>query len=251
MKTPISIIIVDDEAPARNRLRRLLDDGAELIRTVVLAEAATGHDLLACPELQHVDLVLLDMEMPGMNGIECAKAIKRMSVHAVVVFVTSHAEFALDAFGVSAVDYLLKPVRLQRLMDALEKVDNARSKAENLSVSDPQSDLYLTVNDLGRVLRVPLQEVLYLQAEQKCVNLRTREHTYVLTESLLELEQRFAQNLIRIHRACLVNRSKLAGFENHMDQGEGRWFAVFKDWPERLLVSRRQTQVVKDFRQGR
>lgn len=244
----LKIFIVDDEAPARARLRRLLEDCRETLPNFVVGEAGLGQEMLDASALDATDVVLLDIEMPGMDGMSCARELMGRKHSPAVIFTTSHADYAIAAFDVAAFDYLLKPVRLQRLVEALSRVQKRLPDHGNPLSGPAQSIRYLTVNDRGRVLKVTVEEVLYLRAELKYVTLRTREREFVLTDSLGQLEQDFAQNFVRIHRNCLVSRNDLMGFEARLEEGESRWFAVLRDWPERLLVSRRQSQLIKSFR---
>ncbi len=236
MRKPLAIFIVDDEALARKRLRNLLADCNNELANTVVGEAACSQDALQDGAMERADLVLLDIDMPGQDGLACALALAQRAKPPAVIFVTAHQEHAMAAFDVAALDYLLKPVRLTRLVEALQRVPKRAAEVAS----------YFTVNDRGRVLRVGLEQVLYFRAELKYVTLRSREAEYVLTESLNQIEQDFPQDFLRIHRNCLVNRTHLSGFE--MRHGEDRWYAVLRDWPERLAVSRRQSQVVQDYR---
>lgn len=244
---PIKVIIVDDEPLARGRLRRLLLECVGQVPNVVIAELSSGQALLDAADLRDADLLLLDVEMPGQSGLECVTTMRSQGINAAVVFTTAHAEFAVHAFDVSATDYLLKPFRRQRLLEALTKVQGQRLKSAQANTL-PQLESVVTVSDLGQVLKIPMADILFFHAQHKFVNLQTREHVYVLSESLLDLEQRFGELLIRIHRSCLVVRQNLTGFEWRQTKGVGRWFANIREWPEPLPVSRRQTSVVKEFR---
>jgi len=238
----LRVFVVDDEAPARSRLRGLIRDCAESFPCELVGEADSGLAALKAIETTQTDVVLLDIRMPGMDGLETAQRLAGKTGAPTVIFVTAYDAHALAAFEVGARDYLLKPVRLERLLDALKRVKpNVASTSE--------SPEYVTVNDRGRVLRVPMADVLYLRAELKYVTLRTREREYVLDDTLAKLEEAFP-DLLRIHRNCLVNRAHLLGFELGRDGEEQRWLAILKDWPESLSVSRRQIHVVKEFRQS-
>ena len=241
MSAPLNIFIVDDEAPARARLRRLLEDCQADLPSQVVGEAGLAHEALA-------DVVLLDIEMPGMDGLACARELMQRKPAPTVIFITSHTDYALKAFDVAASDYLLKPVRLQRLVESLNRVQRRVPVAEHALAGVEQPMRHFNINDKGRVLKVPVEEALYLRAELKYVTLRTREREFVLSDSLGQLEEKQAQDFLRIHRNCLVNRRHLFGFEAQLLEGESRWFAVLRDWPERLLVSRRQTHLIKSFR---
>jgi two-component system response regulator AlgR len=238
---PLRIFIVDDEAPARLRLRSVLEDCADELPIDVVGEADSGPVALAALARSTVDVVLLDIRMPGMDGIEVARQLAAQAQPPTVIFVTAYDTHAVSAFEVQARDYLLKPVRKDRLIEALRRV---RPVADSLV---PDS-AHFTVNDRGRVLRVPLDEVLYLRAELKYVTLRTRDREYVLDEPLVKLEEAHPNELMRVHRNCLINRTWLVGFELQKEGEETHWVAILKDWPEKFLVSRRQLHVVREFR---
>lgn len=250
MNRSINIFIVDDEAPARARLRCLLDDCRETLPNSVIGEASCGHDALQALGSRDVDVVLLDIDMPGMDGVNCARELVRRPNPPAVVFVTAHNEYAIAAFDLGAVDYLLKPVRLVRLEESLKRVLKLTQGDDAEPMPVDQRRRNITVNDRGRVYRIPVRDVLYLRAELKYVTLRTVTQEHVLTDSLNQLEQDFLQDFVRIHRNCLVNRIHLKGFELRHENAEDRWFAVLRDWPERLPVSRRQTFVVQAYRNG-
>ena len=249
MNSPIKVFIVDDEALARARLRSLLEDCRASLPNVVVGEAGCSQDALCLLALHEADVVLLDYDMPGRDGLDCARELACSPKPPAVVFVTAHDQHALAAFDVGAVDYLLKPVRLARLEASLRRVlRSPQPVAAGQIAAVDSSRRHLTVNDRGRVLRVSVEDVLYLRAELKYVTLRTREREYVLTETLSQLEQDYSPAFVRIHRNCLVGRQHLMGFQLRREDGEDRWFALLCDWPERLPVSRRQTHVVKAYR---
>jgi two-component system response regulator AlgR len=249
VNNPLKVFIVDDEAPARARLRGLLDDCRESLPNVVIGEAACSRDALLMLAILEADVVLLDYDMPGQDGLDCARELARHPKSPAVVFVTAHDQHALAAFEVGALDYLLKPVRLARLEASLRRVlRSVQPVATGHVAAADSSQRHLTVNDRGRVLHVSIEDVLYLRAELKYVTLRTREREYVLTETLSQLEQDYSPVFVRIHRNCLVNRQHLMGFQLGRNDDEERWFTLLRDWPERLLVSRRQTHMVKAYR---
>ena len=239
----LRVLLVDDEALARARLRTLLGDCVSP-EAEVLAEAANA--VQAMTALQHdlFDLVLLDIHMPGMDGVTLAKTISGLAQPPAVVFVTAHAEHALQAFEVSAIDYLTKPVRLERLQQSLQKVERTIKLA-----SGPQAHLteeHLIIQDRGRTERVPLAEVLYLKAELKYITVRTVKRSYILDGSLSELEEKYAGRFMRIHRNALIARRAVRALEKHFDPEEGEGWAVRLNGIEELLtVSRRQLGVVR------
>ena len=249
MNSPIKVFIVDDEAPARARLRSLLEDCRASLPNVVVGEAGCSQDALRLLALHEADVVLLDYDMPGRDGLDCARELACSPKPPAVVFVTAHDQHALAAFDVGAVDYLLKPVRLARLEASLRRVlRSPQPVAAGPIAAADSSERHLTVNDRGRVLRVSVEDVLYLRAELKYVTLRMREREYVLTDTLNQLERDYSPAFVRIHRNCLVNRQHLMGFQLRRVDDEDRWLALLRDWPERLPVSRRQTHVVKAYR---
>ena len=244
----LHILIVDDETLARQRLRTLLADcTAPAIGSVTEAAHATE----AMERLQHgtVDVVLLDIHMPGMDGISFAQALAALPRPPAVVFVTAHAEHAVAAFELDAVDYLTKPVRLERLQQALQKTERTAHMGRALQADLAQGTLL--IHDRGRTERIPLGEVLYFKAELKYVTVRTAARSYILDDSLSELETRYAPRFMRIHRNALVARRAVRALEKHYDADEGEGWAVRLDGiAELLMVSRRQVAAVRDAISG-
>ncbi len=244
----LHILIVDDETLARQRLRTLLADcTAPAIGSVTEAAHATE----AMERLQHgtVDVVLLDIHMPGMDGISFAQALAALPRPPAIVFVTAHAEHAVAAFELDAVDYLTKPVRLERLQQALQKTERTAHMGRALQADLAQGTLL--IHDRGRTERIPLGEVLYFKAELKYVTVRTAARSYILDDSLSELETRYAPRFMRIHRNALVARRAVRALEKHYDADEGEGWAVRLDGlSELLMVSRRQVAAVRDAISG-
>jgi two-component system response regulator AlgR len=238
MTFPLRIILADDEPLARERLKAQLADLQEDLPVSVVAEASTGEAALAKAATVPADVVLLDINMPGITGLETARHIAALPQAPAVIFVTAHDEHALRAFDLRAVDYLLKPVRLNRLKEALSRVP----RREPL----PQRT-HFTAQERGRIWQIPVADVLYLRAEQRYVTARTREREYLLDESLIKLEEEFSRTFLRIHRNCLVARQHVQGFKRVNDTEGGHWVTILRDWPEQMPVSRRQAHVVKTF----
>ena len=240
----LKILLVDDELLARQRLRTLLADCTEP-QAEVLAEAANGPQVITALGQGMFDLVLLDIRMPGMDGVQLAHTISSMSEPPAVVFVTAHAEHAVQAFDVAAVDYLTKPVRLERLQQALQKVERI-VQAKILQNADSSVDS-LIIQDRGRTEKVPLTEVLYLKAELKYITVRTAARSYILDGALNELEEKYATQFMRIHRNALIARRAIRALEKHYDAEEGEGWAVrLNGIPELLAVSRRQLSAVRE-----
>ena len=236
------ILIVDDEALARARLRTLLGDCAHGPHHI--QEAADGEQalqMLQAAQPTPIQLVLLDIHMPGHNGLQLAAALVDLPSPPAIVFVTAHASHAVQAFELDAVDYLTKPVRLERLQQSLQKAERALSTR---SVAD--SGPVLVIQERGGTLRLPLSEVRFLKAEQKYITVRTVQRNYILDGALADLETRHGEHLLRIHRNALVLRAALRGLEKYDDPQEGEgWGLRLQGVPELLPVSRRQLAAVK------
>ena len=245
------VLIVDDELLARNRLRVLLSECEDPVDPFAIDEAANvaqAQEVLNRSP-QPVDLLLLDIQMPGPDGMVLAQTLRNMTKSPAIVFVTAHSMYATNAFDVEAVDYLTKPVRLERLQQALAKVRRLRA----LDGCAPSSEIApaILIRDRGRTERVPLQQVVYLKAEQKYVTVRTASRTYILDSSLSELETRFPNQFLRIHRNALVNPAQIRVLEKHYTDEEGEGWAVrLHSTPEILQVSRRQLSSVRAALQG-
>lgn len=238
------ILIVDDEPLARKRLRTLL---AECEARHHVAEAAhAGEALALLTEPPSFDVALLDIHMPGQDGLALAHQVQRLPRPPAIIFVTAHAEHALSAFELDAVDYLAKPVRRERLQQALARLERRRAGAPAFTAGEADGPSLL-VQDQGRTERIPLAEVLYVRAELKYLTLRTHSRSYVIDGSLAELHERHPHELIRIHRNALVARHALRALERHpeLDEGDG-WAVRLRGTTEILPVSRRQVAAVRE-----
>ena len=242
--SPLRTLIVDDEALARSRLRTLLADCTAPAAEVV-AEAAHGagaQQILAHTEL---DLVLLDIHMPGIDGIELARSLSRRPGAPAVVFVTAHAAHAVTAFELEAVDYLTKPVRAERLQQALQKAERYLKERRAGSADAPQE--VLLIQDRGRTERVPMSEVLYLKSEFKYLTVRTATRSHIHDGSLAEFEERYPARFVRVHRNALVARAAIRALEKYDDGEDAEGWALRLDGiPEPVVVSRRQLSAVRE-----
>ncbi len=253
---PLRVLIVDDEMLARLRLRSLVHACADP-RAEVIAEAADAHAAMDLLRGQDFDVVLLDIRMPGKDGLQLAGAIRLLPHPPAVVFVTAHGSHALRAFELDAVDYLTKPVLRDRLAAALQRVAQRRAPLLAAAAALPAEldDVpVLVVNDRKRVLRIPVADVLVLKAELKYVTLRTAQRSHVLDDSLAELEPRlaaFGAAFIRIHRNALVARHAVRELQRRSGEGADEGWAVrvapLDEW---LPVSRRQVAAVRDALAG-
>jgi len=255
---PLRIFLVDDEQPARERMKEVLSDLSAELPNAVVGEAASGHEGLRrlLPVLP-VDVALVDIHMPQMSGMEFARHVAGLERPPAVVFVTAHDQYAIEAFEVNALDYLLKPVRAARLLAALQRAVAhgavRREPLERAAAAAGQGPRrYLSVSERGRIHLVPIADIVYLKAELKYVTIRTPEREFLVEESLSSLEQEFGEAFVRVHRSCLVARARVRGFERVVDEdGEGAgWAVTLEGVIEKLPVSRRQWPIVKTLASG-
>jgi two-component system response regulator AlgR len=247
--TPLRILIVDDEPLARMRLAQLVAELATAgdAALAVDGEFADARATLAWLETHDADLLLLDIQMPGLDGTELAQRLQALPRPPAVVFVTAHAEHALRAFELEAVDYLTKPVKRERLRAAIGKVQRRRE-----STVPAAQEPVIVVSERGRLVRVPVHEVLYLKAELKYVTLRTARHSYVLDDALTELEQRLGERFLRVHRNAVVAKSAVRALERRSigdeegDEASEGWAVQVAPTGEWLSVSRRQVGAVRE-----
>lgn len=244
----LQVLVVDDETLARARLRTLLADCTAPAANVG-GEAANATQAMELLRRQPFDAVLLDIRMPGADGLALAQAMRMLEQPPAVIFVTAHAEHAVEAFELEAADYLTKPVRLDRLQVALQKVERSAIAARGAQPDvAPEA---LVIQDRGRTERVPLAEVLYFKAELKYVTVRTAARSYILDVSLSELEDKYAAQFMRVHRNALVARHAVRALEKHDDPDEGEVWAVRLNGIEEVLaVSRRQLSAVREALAG-
>ena len=248
----MNILIVDDEALPPTPLPPLRADRGcgSPNQPPHVAEPATAAEALAWLSPtggRACDLVLLDIHMPGQNGLALAHSLRALSYPPAIVFVTAHTDHALSAFELDAVDYLTKPVRRERLQQALAKAQRAAPANLGLTPAATQAPgEALLIQDRGRTERVPLAEVLYFKAEQKYITVRTAARSYILDGTLNDLEARYAAEFLRIHRNALVARRAVRALEKHYDPEEGEGWAVRLHGLGGLLaVSRRQVTAVR------
>lgn len=261
----LRVLLVDDEPLARLRLRGLVE-AIDDPRCAIAGEAGDAAEAAACLAADPaVDLLLLDIALPGASGLTLARRLLAQPQPPSVVFVTAHAEHALAAFDLEAVDYLTKPVSRDRLQAALRRVAQRRLPAG--AAPAPEVPV-LVVSDRGRVLRLPVSEVLYLKAELKYVTLRTAERSYVLDDALSDLEQRLGEGFLRVHRNALVARAAVrelarrplhdadhhaepaADAEAGAEPGAEGWAVRVAPADEWLAVSRRQLAAVRQALSG-
>jgi two-component system response regulator AlgR len=249
----LSVMVVDDEMLARARLKTLLADSQDPA-CILAAEAGDAMEAMAKLRTVSADVVLLDIRMPGADGLQLARELRSIRPELAIIFVTAHAEHAVEAFDLEVTDYLTKPVRAERLQKALQKVilKKEQSTKETNRSSGELHQKYIIIQDRGRTERVPMSEILYFKAELKYVTVRTAQRSYILDGSLSELEAQHARDYLRIHRNTLVARREMRALERFQGAEDDDDGAVLEGWAVRLVhcdeplqVSRRQLASVR------
>jgi two-component system response regulator AlgR len=244
----LRILIVDDEPPARARLRDLLADCSAEIALEIVGESSTAREALDLLATTAADVILLDIRMPEMDGLELAQHLQKLEQPPAIVFTTAYDAYAIRAFEVHAVDYLLKPIRTARLMEALTRARSARAPSiESLRGMSNRSPAFLSAQERGRIHLIPIEEVIYLKAELKYVTVRTPQREYLIEDALGRLEQEYPDRFVRVHRNCLIARAAIRGFERKTGDGEAQWQVVLEGCEEKIGVSRRQQHIVREF----
>jgi two-component system response regulator AlgR len=244
--TELKIFIADDEDPARERLKVLLGDIAAELPSSVVGEARHGVEAIERLPSSGAQVLLLDIHMPGMGGLEVARHLAALGEPPRIIFVTAHDRHAIEAFELNALDYLLKPVRAERLAAALRKASVPEGERLARAADAPRE--YLSVAERNRILLVPVRDIVFLRAEQKYVTVRTKSREHLVEDSLITLEREFAARFVRIHRNCLVARAAIRGLERAPgEEDEPRWLVVLDGVEERLPVSRRQWPLLRDL----
>ena len=238
----MKILIVDDESLARTRLRELLRDSGAAHATL---EAENGLVALELVQRENPDVVLLDIRMPGMDGLETDMNLARLARPPAIIFTTAYDEHALQAFEASAIDYLLKPVRTARLSLALERarmLQNAQLSELRRRQPNARQRTHFSIRSRDDLLLVPVKEVAYLRADQKYVAAAWRDREVLVDEPLKGLEEEFADLFLRIHRNALVARDHILGLERQRD---GTMAVRLRDVPGSVPVSRRHLAEVR------
>jgi two-component system, LytTR family, response regulator AlgR len=247
MSAELSVLIVDDEPPARERLQRLVE---ELSGWRVLASCGTGHEALQLASELRPSVVLLDIRMPGMTGIETARHLGTLEQPPAVVFTTAYDEYALDAFESQAVGYLLKPVRRERLENALKHASRL-SVPQLRGIATPEPSLatreHLAVRVRDELKLIPVKEIRFFRADQKYVTVRHTRGEDLIDESLRQLEDEFARDFVRVHRSLLV---AVAHVDALLRTPDGYALRLRGD-AELLPVSRRQVADLRKRLNGR
>lgn len=237
----MKILIVDDEKPARDRLARMAGD---LQDHQLVGEAVNGLEALGMAQSLEPDIILMDIRMPGMDGIEAARHIAKLDQPPAVIFTTAFSDHALEAFETHAVDYLLKPVKQERLRDALDaaiRPTRAQATRSNDVLSELEPRQHICARVRGNLVLVPIDSIYYFHAEQKYVTVRHAEGEVLIEDALKALEAEFGDRFFRIHRNALVSLSALGGMHTDNDGHQ----VTFQDIDDRLEISRRHLPGVR------
>jgi two-component system response regulator AlgR len=237
----MKILIADDEKPARDRLKRLLGTMPDY---AVVAEASNGNEAVDYNEQQQPDIILMDIRMPGMDGLEAAKFISQHERPPAIIFTTAFSDHALEAFEAYAMDYLLKPVRVERLQQAIEtcsRVNRAQILEQLNEITQTEVRKHICARVRGNLVLIALEDIYYFQAEQKYVTVRHTGGEVLIEEPLKTLEVEFKETFYRIHRNALVRLDKIAGMRNNPDGHQ----IFFTDIEDKLEVSRRHLPSVR------
>lgn len=237
------ILIVDDEPPARERLMHMLSDMTE-IETV--GEAANGLEAVQKVQTARPDVVLMDIRMPGMDGLEASRHLSQMEEPPAIIFTTAYSEHALEAFDAHAVGYLVKPIRQERLHDSLAKARKlTQAQLATLSMDNTHTGRsHICARVRGNLELIPVDNIVYFQADQKYITVRHLNGEVLIEDALKNLENEFEDKLLRIHRNALVNVNTISGMEKSR---EGRFLITFKPVDDRLEISRRHVAEVRRF----
>ncbi len=238
----MKILIVDDEPLARVRMQRLLQNIPD---TEIVGEAKNGKEALLNSSIRHPDIVLLDIRMPEMDGLEIALHLSKMKHPPAIIFTTAFSEHALAAFEANAVDYLLKPIRRERLEEALgkaQKINRAQLQELGKQEEAKRSRSHISAYISGNLQLIPSENIYYFQAEQKYVSVRHPDGTLLIDDSLKSLEEEYGERFLRIHRNSLVALKYVEKLEKN---AEGKCQICFRDIDDRLEISRRMVATTR------
>jgi two-component system response regulator AlgR len=239
------VMIVDDEKPAQDRLSSMLDakNGYQ-----VCAAAANGLEAIRYAEEHRPDVALMDIRMPGMDGLEAARHLSDMEEPPAIIFTTAFGEHALEAFETQAVAYLLKPIREEKLLSALDKASKLnKAQLAQISTGEENCRTHICARVRGNLELIPITDIAYFQADQKYVTVRHMQGEVLIEEPLKSLEEEFSKDYIRVHRNALVAKSRMAGLNK---TPEGRFQLVLKGIDDKLEISRRHVAEVRRFLKG-
>lgn len=237
-------LVIDDEFLARARLKELLlriDPSAEVF------EAENGQQAIDFCEKHEPDTALVDIRMPGISGIELVYHFSALEKTPAVIFTTAYSEYALEAFDANAIDYLLKPVQIDRLKRALQKA-NPISETQSESLRKTSRSMHISISQKGKIKLVPIQNICYLKAENKYVMVKTAKEEYLMNDTLNNLETELGEDFLRVHRNALISTEHLEGLEKN---DEGQWCVFFRGIDDTIEISRRQTPTIRAWLKNR
>ncbi len=237
----MKILIVDDEPLARARLHALVEELGSSYE--IVADVNNGNEALSAAHAFQPEVILLDIRMPGMDGLEAAEQFASQHPPPALIFTTAYSEHAVEAFEHQAVDYLLKPIRKDRLEQALKRAYSfALSQLSPMPIGTPNARTHISYHFRGEVRLIPVNQIYYFLADKKYVVVHWKEGEALLTDALKELEQEFAGQFLRIHRSTLVAMGQIRSL---IRKKNGRSYIHLKALDESLEVSRRHLQNVK------
>lgn len=235
----MKLLVVDDEPLAQQRLKQLLDE-FDFVESIELAN--NGLRAIEACQADKPDVVLMDIRMPGMDGLEAAQHISQMDQPPAIIFTTAYDEYALEAFNVSAVDYLLKPVRESALKQAIEKSQSLNAAQINAVKSQHEGRTNITAKISGNIKLIPITDIVYFQAELKYVTVKYLAGETIIEDTLKELQTEFSESFIRIHRNAIVAIKFISGIQR---DNKGHSYVVLGDNEYKLEISRRHLSEVK------
>ncbi|KFC60941.1 hypothetical protein FEM08_03310 [Flavobacterium gilvum] len=219
---PYTTLIIDDEPPARARLRQLLENFSETFR--VVDEAKNGIEAVEKINQLQPDVIFLDIEMPGLNGFELLERLEKIPI---VVFCTAYDQYSLKAFETNSVDYLLKPVRLERLQQTVEKLSSLKNNLSSATILDVIKEFYnqkeekkmtsITVKKGDKLIFVKLEEVTHFEADEKYVSVYTDKESHLVEQSLSQLELKLPDYFMRVHRSIIINRNYVTEVQKYFN----------------------------------
>ncbi len=239
----MKVLIVDDEAPARDRLIHMV---SSIDSMETSGQASNGLEAVRMVQDSHPDVVLMDIRMPGMDGLEAARHLSEMDEPPAIIFTTAYSEHALEAYDANAVDYLVKPIRQEKLEKSLakaRKLTKAQIAALNIETNNTGRS-HICARIRGNLELIPVDEIVYFQADQKYITVRHLGGEVLIEDALKNLETEFEDRLIRIHRNALVSTNYITGMEKNID---GRFVVTFKEIEDKLEISRRHVAEVRKF----
>jgi two-component system, LytTR family, response regulator AlgR len=235
----MKLLIVDDEPLAQQRLKQLC---SEIDTIESIATANNGIQAIESCQQQKPDVILMDIRMPGMDGLEAAQHLSKLETPPAIIFTTAYDEYALDAFKANAVDYLLKPVREQALKDSINKACSLNRAQLETVRSQHEGRTNITAKISGNIKLIPVKDIIYFHAEQKYVTVKHLNGETIIEDTLKELQNEFTQTFVRIHRNAIVSKKFITGI--HRDK-QGHSFVLLGEDQIQLEISRRHLSEIK------